>query len=193
MNWDRFSLDLNGTLFGDPASPVRLTPDWSGPVPPDIQPRIHSKAACDINPLDPAHDAMRLRAYIWADQTERLARTTAAIQIAADAGTRVEKSDALPWLDQKLAQDGGGHLRVIYHTVAWQYFPPEIQKACAQVIKQAGQSATDADPVAWVSMEEDGVQDGAGLTLQIWPSGERNSLGRADFHGRWVRWSGLAG
>ena len=55
MNWDRFSLDLNGTLFGDPASPVRLTPDWSGPVPPDIQPRIHSKVACDINPLDPAH------------------------------------------------------------------------------------------------------------------------------------------
>jgi hypothetical protein len=34
-------------------------------------------------------------------------------------------------------------------------------------------------------------QIGAALTLRLWPGDIRLALGRADFHGRWVQWSGL--
>jgi hypothetical protein len=38
-------------------------------------------------------------------------------------------------------------------------------------------------------MEADEKSEGAGITLQIWPNGEKYNLGRVDFHGRWINWS----
>jgi hypothetical protein len=37
-------------------------------------------------------------------------------------------------------------------------------------------------------MEADDDGPGVGLTLRLWPGDRRLSLGRADFHGRWVDW-----
>ena len=31
---------------------------------------------------------------------------------------------------------------------------------------------------------------GAAITLQVGPKGEAQEVGRADFHGRWVKWEG---
>jgi hypothetical protein len=42
-------------------------------------------------------------------------------------------------------------------------------------------------------MEADGQRDGAALALQLWPPGKKHQIGRADFHGRWIRWTGLSG
>jgi hypothetical protein len=39
-------------------------------------------------------------------------------------------------------------------------------------------------------MEGDGDRESAAITLTIWPEGEDRLIGRADFHGRWVRWTG---
>jgi hypothetical protein len=39
-------------------------------------------------------------------------------------------------------------------------------------------------------MEGDGVEPSAAVTLTLWPGGETRLLGRAGFHGAWVRWSG---
>jgi hypothetical protein len=44
-------------------------------------------------------------------------------------------------------------------------------------------------PLAWFGMEADELRDGAALTLRIWPGYHRIMLGRADFHGRWVKWT----
>ena len=43
-------------------------------------------------------------------------------------------------------------------------------------------------PLAHLALEADTSDDGAPLTLQTWPGGTVTHLGRADFHGRWVRW-----
>jgi hypothetical protein len=42
-------------------------------------------------------------------------------------------------------------------------------------------------------MEADDQKHSAALTLQIWPPGEKHLIGRADFHGRWVEWTGWPG
>lgn len=60
------------------------------------------------------------------------------------------------------------------------------------MIETAGTTATADTPLAWFGMENDGGTHGAALTLRLWPGDLRFELGRADFHGRWVEWRGLA-
>ena len=82
-----------------------------------------------------------------------------------------------------------GHLHMICHSVAWQYFPQEDQREGTRAIEAAGQRATETAPLAWLAMEADDTpQDGAALTLRLWPGDEQIRLGRIDFHGRWLRW-----
>jgi len=191
LNWDQFRLTLLETEFCNPNSPVHLSPDWSGPLPPQIAPQVIGKAGCDLNPLDTAQEAMRLRAYIWPDQTRRIQRTNAAIKIVQNTAVTVERLDAKDWLQKRLSKRHTGALHVIYHTIAWQYFPPDVQKSCTGLIHAAGKAATSDAPIAWLSMEADENPDGAGLRVTYWPTGKTQTLGRVDFHGRWVRWSGL--
>jgi len=191
LHWDQFRLTLQGTEFCKVTSPVHLTPDWSGPLPPRIAPHVIDKAGCDLNPLDPANDALRLRAYIWPDQAKRVARTKAAITIAQNIPARVDKSDVKDWLQKRLTTPHTGAVHVIYHTIAWQYFPPDVQETCENIIRAAGKVATADAPMAWVSMEADGDPNGAGLRVTYWPGGKTQTVGRADFHGRWISWLGL--
>jgi hypothetical protein len=128
--------------------------------------------------------------YIWADQSDRLARTRSALDLAARHNLHVEKSDAIDWLGRRLGQTFAGATHVIFHTVAWQYFPKARQEKGEALIAEAGARATSDASLARLSLEADGGTDGASLTLQIWPSGERQEIGRADFHGRWVEWKG---
>lgn len=46
-NLDRFAYDLGGRIAGDPASPVRIAPLWSGRPPPDVTPVIVARRAVD--------------------------------------------------------------------------------------------------------------------------------------------------
>jgi hypothetical protein len=65
-----------------------------------------------------------------------------------------------------------------------------LQEKGEDLIAAAGSRATTDAPLARLAFEADGKPDGAALTLQIWPSGEKKQIGRGDFHGRWVDWRG---
>jgi hypothetical protein len=188
LNWDRFHLSIDGLDFGDKASSVQLAPKWSGPLPPQVIPNVIARAGCDLNPLNPNHDALRLLAYTWPDQKERMIRTKAAITIAQDNPTPVDKSDAEAWLNNRLSKPYNGAVHVIYHTVAWQYFPTKTQEACKELIYNAGRNATIAAPIVWIGMEADDDPNGAGLRITSWPNGYEQKIARVDFHGRWVQW-----
>lgn len=193
LNWDGYHHDLGGLLWGNPSSPVRLKPGWQGSPPPDVDITITDRAGCDLNPLDPnsPEDCLRLLSYIWADQTDRVERTRAALQIAREHPTLVEKGDALAWLrDKRLKVLVPGTVHVVYHSIAWQYLPPEARSAGEAIIAEAGSRATEAAPLARLQMEMDDDPDSAALSLQIWPTGETRELGRIDPHGRWVKWKG---
>jgi hypothetical protein len=192
LQWDRYHYDLAGCSWGDPASPVRLLPDWQGPPPPEVEIQVARRLGCDLNPLDPtsAEDRLRLMSYVWADQPDRMQRLTAALSIAAADPPKVERADALEWLPRELAKPAEGTVRVIYHSIAWQYLPPEARAKGEAIIAEAGSKATDNAPLARLQMEADDNPDGATISLQIWPGGALRELGRADFHGRWVKWQG---
>lgn len=188
LMFDQFHLDANGTHFGPVTSNVSLSPDWTGPVPHSANLSVTDRRGVDLNPLD-AHapqDALRLLAYLWPDQDERIARTRAAIALQ-DA--ELDQADAIDWLEHRLdAKDGQLHL--IYHTIAWQYFPTEVQAHGTAMIEAAGARATEQAPLAWLRMEADGDAPGARFSLRYWPEDITVELGRVDFHGRWIDWQG---
>ncbi|MEO0634337.1 MAG: DUF2332 family protein [Pseudomonadota bacterium] len=190
LMWDRFALRAGDTMLGPVTPALTLDPDWTGPPPPAALPRVASRAGVDLNPLNPndRHDLLRLSAFLWPDQPERLARTRAA---AAVFDAKMHAGDAIDWLDTRLAQQPEGQMHLIQNTVAWQYFPPDAQVRGAKLIAEKGARATPRTPLGWMQMETDGDTSGAGgaaLTLRLWPGDIALNLGRADFHGRWVRW-----
>ena len=188
--WDRCTLALPGLTLG--AGPIHLAPDWTGPLPPARPITIADRAGCDINPLHPVADRLRLLAYLWPDQPDRLTRTEAALAEAATLRPPLAKADAADWLDHRLATTRPGHLHILFHTVAAQYFPAATRARIAATLAAAGAQATATSPLAHLAMEADGTPDGAALTLTLWPGGQSQPLGRACFHGRWLRWSPMA-
>lgn len=195
MNWDRYRYDLGERgAWGDPGSPVRLSTDWSGGAPPfEVQTSVVERRGCDQAPIDlddPAQ-AMRLKAYVWPDQTERLARLDGAIALARLHRPRVEAADAADWV-RTHAHAAPGAATVLYHSVLWSYLPPPTQDAIAAAIAAAGESATEAAPFAWLAMEPNPADLAAPLDLKLafWPGGGESLLARVHPHGAKVSWAG---
>ncbi|MFC2969261.1 DUF2332 domain-containing protein [Acidimangrovimonas pyrenivorans] len=191
--WDRYALEIDGHRYGPDAPVLTLTPDWDGPLPPQTAPEVTERRGVDLNPLAPGADRLRLLAYLWADQSDRLARTAAALDAAAQRPPPVDRGDAAGWAEARLAEPRPGALHLVYHTIAAQYFPAETRARLAAALQAAGARATPEAPLAHLAMEADEATPGAGLTLQTWPGGRTHALGRVDFHGRWLRWTPPAG
>lgn len=192
LNWDRFSYRTGSWSWGAEGL-VRIDTDWRGPSPPvDAPVSVRSRAASDLNPLDirdPA-ERLRLKSYIWADQSDRLARFDGAVALAIESGAHVERADAAEWLRSKLAERREDAATVVYHSIFLQYPPRESREAIAAAIEDAGVRATSSAPLAWVRLEPealmDRVRDSPRMVIDLitWPGGERRILGYTDGHVR---------
>jgi hypothetical protein len=195
LNWNHYAYQIDGQAWGDPNSNVRISPDWDGPKAEMIPIEVIERTCCDLNPIDLTDKSatQTLLSYLWADQSERLARTKAAIEIANAHPYTVDKMGAVNWLTQRLSTPYENCIHVIYHTIAWQYFSDGDKAAGRALIEAAGKRATKSAPLAWLGLETDGKEPGALLTLRIWQGdqndGQSQLLGRADYHGRWVQWA----
>ncbi len=192
-NWDRFAYRTAAWTWGagDDDAP-RIDTDWRGPAPPAPSLTVASRAACDLAPLDIRDGAQRdrLRAYVWADQPERLARLDRAIALALRHDTRVERASADEWLARRLGGALSDGVTVVYHSIAWQYFPAETARRARAAIEDAGARATPARRLVWLRFEHDRVfaneGDGFAVDLLAWPGGAHRHVARADPHARWV-------
>jgi hypothetical protein len=191
LHWDRFAYHTASWRWGDGA--VRISTEWTGAPPPlDAVPRIRARTACDLNPIDirdPA-ERLRLRAYIWADQSERLARFDAAAALAVADGVRVERADAAEWLEAKLPQRSPDALTIVYHSVFYQYPRTATRQRIARAIERAGEASSA--PLAWLRLEPEALFGGPRDSVRFvvdavtWPGGERRVLAITDGHGNFV-------
>lgn len=190
--WDRYHHDLGAAgVWGPADAAVRLDTAWTGPAPPlEARVRVVSRAACDRKPVD-IRDPLqrrRLKAYIWADQAERLARLDGAIAGALAAGVQVQTADAVAWTAAQAAPAQGA-ATVLFHSVFWQYMPPASQAALTAAIAAHGATASPEAPFAWLRMEPPpenlAVME---LRLTLWPGGQERLLGHAHPHGATVDW-----
>jgi hypothetical protein len=180
---DRYGYRLGGVTCGDPASPLRLEPEWRGPPPPAAEVRIAGRRGVDLQPMDPCRDGERLLAYVWPDQRRRVEQLETALAVAAADPPRIDRGDAAAWLEQRLAEPPEpGAARIVLHSVAFQYFPLPVQARVERAVERA------EEPIGWLRFER--VEGEADFTLRLRcrPGGTDELLARAHPHGAWVEW-----
>lgn len=191
-------MDLYGYRFGNAAagdlrSPLQIVPEWQGPPPAISDVVVTDRVGIDLNPLDVTDPSVaeRLMAYIWPDQRDRLTRMQTAIAMAIGAPPPLIAGDAMQLLPPLLAEpQAEGRTRVIFHSIALQYFSAEDRMAVRDMIEAAGARATPSTPLAWLSLEVQGHgAPQAELRLRCWPgTGVTETLAMVQAHGAQVHW-----
>lgn len=196
--WPRFRYRTANWSWGEGDGPL-LETDWRGPPPQTllVKPQVSGWRGCDVSPIDvrdPAQ-ALRLRSYLWPDQPDRLARLDALLALAGD-DPPPERSDAGDWLERELAGDLPEGVTVIYHSVVWQYLPQTTKAKAHAAIAAAAERADSRRCLAWLRYEPnpildgEGLSDGFGVDLTLWPGAVRQRLADTDGHARFVTWRG---
>jgi len=192
---DRFFFDLGGVIAGPGDSPLRVVPEWRGAPPPDAPVQITAIRGCDRAPVDltdPAQ-AARLKAYVWPDSPERMARLDAALALARVLPPRLDHADAAQWVAARLCAPQDAHTtRVVFHSIVWQYLPEATRAAITAGMEAVGAQASASRPLAWVRLETNRVTFRHELSVRYWPGdADEVILGTAHAHGAWVEWFGV--
>lgn len=191
LRWDHYFYEARGSVWGDPASPVRLCSFSTPPSPPfDVRAHVVERRGCDEAPVDPATDEGRLTlmSYVWPDQTHRIRLLRAALKVAARVPATVDRDDAVHWIRREVNKRRSGVATVVFHSVFWQYLSEDQRMELRAVIEDEGASATASAPVAWLSMEPGG--DTFEVRLRLWPGRRDRVLAHTGPHGAPVRWLG---
>ena len=106
--------------------------------------------------------------------------------MAAAQPVSIDRANAVEWLADVLRAPRDGFATVVFHSVVLPYLGEQGIAELKQTIEAAGGRATDAAPLAWLSMEAGEEQ--ADVRLTTWPTGGSRVVARATFHGPPVRW-----
>lgn len=144
---------------------------------------ITARRGCDRSPVDPTSEDGRLTllSYLWPDQVHRVARTRAALDLAAKVPVAVDRAGAADWIGMQLAQRREGVATVVFHSIVMQYLEEGERREFAALMKESGERADADAPLAWLRMEPAGEQ--AEVRLTIWPDGEDRVIAHASYHG----------
>src|SRR5580692_3653075 len=109
LNVDRVGITYsNGQSLGDPTSPVQLSSSVVGdrPLPTRAMPEVVARVSVDLDPVDvtDADDARWLRACLWPDQRERVARLEAEMALAVTAPPLLLHGDAVEVMPDAFAR-----------------------------------------------------------------------------------------
>jgi len=194
LNLARYSYMLGATPAGDPASAVRIAPEWRGAHLPATPVSIASAQGVDLSPLDalnPAHRE-RLLSFTWADQPARSQRLEAALQVALSHPPRVHRGDAKLWLAQRLAErQPAGQCRAVVHTMFMQYLSDQERHEMATMLAAAGAGASAERPLVEIGLEWTTDRREVQLRCTRWPDGDTTVLATGHPYGDWVEWYGF--
>ena len=188
---------LGDRACGSKNAGLVLASTWTGPAPAGTDPVIVSRRGCDLAPVD-LSDAIareRLLCYVWPDQLERVERLSAALRIVRADPPMVDTADAADWIETRLPiNHKPGTTRVLFHTIARQYFPAEVEARVAARIAACGAAASAKAPFAHVGFEQDGMR-GPALEVTLWNGGSTDGttvrLAQGQAHGATFDWYGV--
>lgn len=171
----------SGAAWGPAGSALTLAP-FATDVPLEPSLRVASRRGCDPSPVDPSSEDGRLllMSYVWPDNLDRLDRLRRALSIAPSVPAVVDRAHAVPWVRERLAEDPGGAVPVVFHSVVMQYLAPAEREAFVAAVSEGD------EPRAWLRFEPE--DDRFVVRLTTWPGGEERVLAEAHPHGYDVRW-----
>jgi hypothetical protein len=182
LAFDRYRYELGDERWGPRDSRVKIRAALTGRPPLHTPLEVASRAGCDARPLDPRSDEDRLTltSYVWMDQSERLARLGAALDVAAEADIAIERASAAEWIEDQLRDEQRHVTSVVFHSIVMQYLPDDERERFEVAVRTAPGS------VAWLRMEPaDELTD---VRLTLFPEAEERLLARAGYHGNPVNW-----
>lgn len=184
---DLFRIAGDAGSYGDPGSPVVLSHAWQGATPPAGHIVVVDRTGGDLAPVDPASGPGRLRltAYVWPDQADRLARLRGALAIAEDVPADLRAESATETLARTQLEPGTW--TVLWHSIFRQYLNEAQRIELADGVRQLGAAATERARFAYVYLEQS-REGGCPVVLTTWPGGHRQVLGTASPHGIPVQW-----
>ena len=189
---DRFAWDLGSVRVGAANPVLTLKPEWRGAPPPSHPIQIGRPVGCDISPLQLTNpeQALRLKAFIWPEHTERFGRLEAVIAEAARRPPLLTRMRAADFVQQQLStEQAEGTTRVLVHSIVWQYLPQDEKHRITAAMETAGARATPGRALAWIALEADRVAMAHGLQVRFWPGdGQTHRLAAAHAHGAWLEW-----
>ena len=137
---------------------MRIAPEWRGPPPPAGEVEIVAIRGCDVAPVDlsdPA-EALRLKAYVWPDAAERMARIEAAARLAAREAAAA-RAQGRRRLRRGAARDAAGSRASPACSTTrsmWQYLPETTRRSITAAMEQAGRARHAERPLAWVAARD---------------------------------------
>jgi hypothetical protein len=184
---DHFYVPGPAGSYGDPASPVMLTDGWQGDPPPEASIEVVERTGGDLAPVNPltADGRLRLTAYVWPDQIDRLSRLRGAFEVAKHVPAELRAEPASVTLAR--TQLVPGTWTVLWHSIFRQYLSEVQRTELADGVAALAASANSSARFAYLYLEQSRA-GGCPVTLTTWPGGQRRVLGSAPAHGIPVRW-----
>jgi len=163
-------------------------------------PEVVARISVDLDPVDvtDADEARWMRACLWPDQRERMARLEAEMALATTSPPQLLPGDPVEVLPDAIARVPAGALPVVTTTWALSRFPLESRLRFRRRLDEAAASR----PVAWVSAEGVGVAPTiptlgdrrasghsiVGLVVLDQPALPGEAIGRCWSRGRFLAW-----
>jgi hypothetical protein len=183
---DHYRYEGVGWSWGDASSPLILrNRERSGKPRALCELHVAERAACDLHPLDlgKESDRLYLRSFIWADQTDRLARFDAACEVALRVPLVVERADALSWVPQRFVPRDGT-VTVLMHSIVSYYLNANAREHFIDAVSRAAIDAREEAPMAWLRFESDGFE----TKVTLWPGAREIAVARSDGHAQGIEW-----
>jgi hypothetical protein len=187
---DQFRIEGGVGQHGPTSSPLVLHDAWLGTAPPSVDVNVIARIGVDIAPVDPATEEGRIRltAYVWPDQLDRLQRLRAALAVADAVPADLRAGDAVEAVRRLTLVDGTW--TVLWHSVFRQYLTHERYRDLEAAIAALGDTATPTARFAHLMLEPErsSTADAFPVVLTTWPGADRQVLGTAPAHGLPVTW-----
>ncbi len=187
---DQFRIDGSASN-GPPSSPLVMSDVWRGGAPPAANVEVVSRLGIDLAPIDPTTEegALRLKAFVWADQADRFVRLEAALAVAQRIPADLRAGDAVEAVRRLVPADDTW--TVLWHSVFRQYLDDDGLAALGEAIAALGETATQRARFAHLMLEPEPTSTPGAfpVVLTTWPGERREVLGTAPAHGIPVTWN----
>lgn len=193
--FDQYDYEITDLTWGAGNGACKLSPQWQGDVPQlDFELNVVARNGCDTAPLflNDKVDALRVNAAIPADKLGAKYVTSQAVELVKRSDIKIDKSDSLAWIKDKLSQLDEGHLHLIYHSVAWQTMEEDLKEATLYTLQNAHKFAKPNCIIAHLSFEYNELDGQGDILLRVWDGRKQNGevalLGTADEKGDFISW-----
>lgn len=191
--WDHYSYNYGDTqIHSSQASGLQLNCELRGEreVPfPQHMPTVSLRIGLDLHPINinNADALLWLRALIWPEHLERVARLQSALEVVRQHRPLVMAGDALKLLPMIMANVPFDMTLCVFHSFTLNQFSPEARKRFAAILIEASKHREifRLSYEALIPQAKDPLLD---LYLYVQGTEMRQLVARASAHGNWLEW-----